>query len=89
MSEPAREAAPPPSHIPTKVGDLLHLREPDYCFGTGTLVLRVTAAPVPTRDPEWISVQGIEIGWSGDRLGDREVTVRAKVLLDPRTYSAP
>jgi hypothetical protein len=35
---------------PVGVGDVLHLREPDYRYGAGDLRLRVTAAPSSQRN---------------------------------------
>lgn len=37
---------------PVKAGDLIRLKEPDYCYGIGDLALRVTDVPAQLSDPE-------------------------------------
>ncbi|HKX24251.1 MAG TPA: hypothetical protein VJM46_03355 [Candidatus Saccharimonadales bacterium] len=72
-----------------EVGDLIHLKEPDYCYGTGNLTLRVTADPVQSPDPEWVDVTGVEILWNGNHGNERQVRVRASALQHPRTRNTP
>lgn len=51
-------------NLPVKVGDAVKIPEPDYCYGLGTLTLRLTqiCPPYPQwPDREWIFVKGIEI----------------------------
>jgi hypothetical protein len=72
-----------------EVGDLINLKEPDYCYGSGNLTLRVTAAPVSLPDLEWLDITGIEILWNGDHGGERRVRVRVSALQQPRTRSTP
>ncbi|MET7398006.1 hypothetical protein ABZS66_31400 [Dactylosporangium sp. NPDC005572] len=74
---------------PVQVGDLLHLKEPDYCYGTGNLTLRVTSEPAALPDPEWVDVTGVEIFWNGQRGTERQVRVRRSALDHARTRNAP
>jgi hypothetical protein len=74
---------------PVKVGDLVHLREPDYCYGVGDLALRVTAAPERLPDPEWVDLTGTEILWNGNHGNERKIRVRTSALNSPRTRNTP
>ena len=69
---------------PVNVGEFIRLKEPDYCYGRGDLVLRVTAVPARLVDPEWVDIKGIEIYWNGQRGNEREVRVRVAALRNPR-----
>nr|MDT0663288.1 hypothetical protein [Micromonospora sp. DSM 115978] len=76
-----RESARPTA-MP-KVGDVLRLRESDYCYGTGPLTLRVTEmAPDTALHPalEWLSLRGVEIGADGGPGPERHVLVRTAAL---------
>jgi hypothetical protein len=55
--------APQPS-----IGDVIRVEEPDYQYGTGPLLLRITAVGVAQREPDglWLPVRGHEIHWNGD-----------------------
>jgi hypothetical protein len=72
-----------------EVGDLIHLKEPDYCYGAGDLTLRVTTEPQRLPDPEWVDLTGVQILWNGDHGDERRVRVRASALRHPRTRSTP
>jgi hypothetical protein len=75
--QPAR-----PESMP-RVGDVLRLRESDYCYGSGPLTLRVTEmAPETALHPalEWLSLRGVEVGGDGDPGPERQVLVRMAAL---------
>jgi hypothetical protein len=36
-----------------RVGALVRLKEPDYCYGLGDSVLRVTEVPDALTEPDW------------------------------------
>ncbi|MFI5839337.1 hypothetical protein ACIA8K_06420 [Catenuloplanes sp. NPDC051500] len=59
-----------------RVGDTVHIPEPDYCYGLGTLTLRITAigSGAPRRD--WIQLRGIQLGEDGREIKEREVLAR-------------
>ncbi|WP_433221102.1 hypothetical protein ACQP00_19655 [Dactylosporangium sp. CS-047395] len=63
---------------------LLRLRENDYRFGAGALILRVehvsVDAPMIDEGEPWYRVRGIEITGSGHSRGPREAWVRARSL---------
>jgi hypothetical protein len=71
-----------------RVGDVLHLREADYRYGAGPLVLRVTAVADQQCDPEWVTLRGVEIRWTGAPGDERTTQVRRTALRDPRTRRA-
>ena len=50
------------------VGDLIRVEEPDYQYGTGRLLLRITAVGAAQREPDglWLPVRGHEILWNGE-----------------------
>lgn len=75
--------------IPIKVGDLVTLAEPDYCYGMGKLVLRITELPERLADPEWVDIRGIEIAWNGDRRKERQVRARISALRKPQNRQMP
>jgi hypothetical protein len=74
---------------PVNVGDLVRLKEPDYCYGVGDLVLRVTAVPERLTEPDWIEIEGVQILWNGDRGNGRHVRARVSALRDPRSRERP
>lgn len=57
---------------PPIVGALVTIPEDGYKFGTGELVLRVTAMG-PVSGQGWVRLTGHEIGWQGQRIGVRTV----------------
>ncbi|TDC41434.1 hypothetical protein [Micromonospora sp. KC213] len=50
------------------VGDLVEIGEADYCYGTGTLRLRITERPAGLDRPglEWVELTGVEL-WPDGR----------------------
>ncbi len=63
------------------VGQLVEIPENGYLYGSGRLVLRVTAVR-PAPDLGWIEVTGQEIGWDGTRIGARSVVaLRSAIAL--------
>jgi hypothetical protein len=75
--------------VPVAVGELLRLRDVDYRYGSGALVIRVTGVAEVVADPDWIDIRGIEIDWNGNRLGERSVQMSVTALRDPRRRLAP
>lgn len=73
-------------NLPVQVGELLYVFENDYRYGRGRLWLRVTAIIDGTSDPEWVHLKGIELAWTGARLGERDAWVRLTALKDPKTH---
>lgn len=70
-------------------GTVLSIAEADYCYGRGTLTLRIEkigADPRSFSKLEWVRVVGVEIGWDADRER-REVMVRVSAL--PRAMRPP
>jgi hypothetical protein len=68
-------------------GDLLQIAEADYCYGVGTLVIRVieVAAPSPVLlGATWSFVKGMEVAWNGQDKRVRTVLVRNTALNSPR-----
>ena len=60
-----------------KVGDIIKVGEPDYCFGLGDLVLRITAfVASDVVDPEWVTLKGVALAWNGAEKDERCVLVR-------------
>jgi hypothetical protein len=50
------------------VGDVLRLAERDYRYGTGPLLLRITAIGVTRQESNglWLEVRGHEVRWNGE-----------------------
>ena len=50
------------------VGNVIRVEEPDYRYGRGPLLLRITAIGVPRREPDgpWLELRGQEIHWNGE-----------------------
>jgi hypothetical protein len=63
-----------------KVGDVIEVGEPDYRYGTGNLILRVTqiGRHVRAADGEWLDLDGLELRTDGTQLGSqpRHASVR-------------
>jgi hypothetical protein len=57
---------------PVAVGELVRLREADYRYGVGDLVLRVTSGPTDPVDPGWMDITGAEIAWNDQRGHQRQ-----------------
>lgn len=74
--------------IPVKIGEVIHLQEADYCYGLGVLSLRVTKVE-RLSDPDWVDLEGIQIGWNGEAWGRRHARVRLSALRDPRSRRKP
>jgi hypothetical protein len=70
-----------------KVGDVVRLDEPDYKYGKGRLLLRVTAIGEAHREPDgiWLQLHGVQLRANGDFDGpERYALVRlAAVRLNP------
>jgi hypothetical protein len=64
-----------------EVGQVLSIKEADYCYGVGDLRLRVTrVAPNQHPDVEWIRVVGMALRPDGSDFEPRDVLVRASAL---------
>jgi hypothetical protein len=70
---------------PPPIGDILMLAEPDYLYGAGRLILRVEhvdrAHPISYDNEDWYTVRGVQISGTGVEVGDREVVVRGRRLI--------
>ena len=64
------------------VGDVLHLRDQDYRYGTGHLILRVTALHHVRRcaDGPWVFLRGTALAADGTELDQRDVLVSVAAL---------
>ena len=64
--------------------------EPDYCYGSGPLTLRVEHVgwekPVLYDGEDWYPVEGVEIAHDGTELGRRQVLIRGRRLSPPRRH---
>jgi hypothetical protein len=67
--------------------------EPDYCYGTGPLTLRVEqvdwASPIHLDGETWYYVHGVEVDHGGADRGHRHVLVRGGQLPAPPTAGQP
>ena len=67
-----------------KPGDVLHLNEPGYLYGTGMLRLRVTKVGVVQRlgGNDWLDVEGVTLMADGTplRAQPRHAVVRVSAL---------
>ena len=61
-----------------------HFVESDYCYGTGSLTMRVEridwTKPVQYDGETWYQVVGIEITSDGREVGRRQALVRGRCL---------
>jgi hypothetical protein len=61
-----------------------HFAESDYCYGTGSLMMRVEHIgwenPVEYDGESWYEVDGIEVGEGGMEVGRRQALVRGRRL---------
>jgi hypothetical protein len=67
-----------------KVGDVIEVNEPDYKYGTGKLILRVTRLGRRMResDGEWLDLEGMPLRPDGTQLAHqpRPVLVRVNAV---------
>jgi hypothetical protein len=74
-------------------GQVSVFAEPDYCYGSGPLTLRVDAVgwdrPVLYDGEQWYQVEGVEIAHDGTERGRRQVLVRGRRLSSPSTPRRP
>lgn len=70
-----------------KVGDIVRAKEPNYRYGEGPLLLRVTAVGPSQHEPDgvWQEVRGHQIGWNGHiEVSERYAWVRlAAIQINP------
>jgi hypothetical protein len=70
--------------LPLNVGDVLHINEPDYLYGTGPLLLRVTkvGAVQQLGGNAWIELDGLVLAADGTPLSQqlRHAVVRLSAL---------
>ncbi len=59
-----------------RIGDTVAIPEPDYCYGLGTLSLRITAIGSATPRRDWIQLRGVQLGDDGREIKEREVLAR-------------
>jgi len=61
-----------------------HFAESDYCYGTGSLWMRVEridwSMPVDYNGDTWYEVDGIEMTQDGREIGRRQALVRSRRL---------
>jgi hypothetical protein len=57
-----------------KTGDVIRLEEPDYLYGIGPLLLRITAVGNLHREPDgfWLSLRGSPLHPDGRETGQPE-----------------
>jgi hypothetical protein len=74
-------------NAPVKPGDLVRVNEPDYMYGCGVLVLRVTRVGViqMLRDGAWLDLEGCTLRSDGTPVNTRlrHVVVRLSALRSP------
>jgi hypothetical protein len=67
-----------------KLGDVIEVGEPNYRYGTGKLILRVTqiGRHVRAADDEWLDLDGLELRADGTQLGPqpRHASVRVAAV---------
>lgn len=73
-----------------KLGDVISVAEPDYQYGTGHLILRITTIGGTRRFPDgdWLDLDGLQLRADGTQIDQRprHVAVRTSALhvLGPR-----
>lgn len=68
-------------HPRVRVGQILEIKEEDYCYGEGVLKLKVTRVAANQHpDLEWLRIIGVEIRWNGEEGDPRDVLVRTSAL---------
>jgi hypothetical protein len=66
-----------------QVGDVIEVPEADYCYGLGTLIMRITTmtvAPHEVARLEWVRLVGVPIYTQGREGPEREALVRVTAL---------
>jgi hypothetical protein len=78
--------AQPPSAPSVQVGDVLRLAEEDYKYGSGLLILRVTAVldAMILNDGPWIALRGVQIRYDHTDSPERPALVRYLALPSAR-----
>jgi hypothetical protein len=77
------------AHTPrVAVGDVVRVEEPDYRYGAGPLLLRVTAVGGVQREPDgaWLNLRGYQLRSDGRETGlpERYALVRvAAIRVNP------
>ena len=65
-------------------GDVVTIKEADYCYGPGDIRLRLTVVgngkPIH-EGAEWVQVEGIELNRDDSERGPRSALVRASALV--------
>lgn len=71
-----------------RIGDVIDVEDQDYKYGSGRLILRVTAigGRLSTADGEWVELDGLELGPDGTQLDvrPRHAAVRVTALRTRR-----
>lgn len=74
-----------------KLGDVIDVAERDYKYGTGRLILRITAIGGKQRlsDGEWLDLDGLELRADGTQLGQhpRHAFVRLNAVRRLEAHS--
>src|SRR5262249_2730508 len=69
---------------PSRVGEILELREEDYRYGVGVLILRISYIDLTSFElydgDWWHRVEGTQLGRDGREIEFRRVSVRARAL---------
>jgi hypothetical protein len=70
-------------------GQVIRVREADYLYGLGDLVLRVVAVGGVEHlpDGEWLNVRGVQLARDDTELKERSVLVRLRVFTKRRPGS--
>lgn len=85
MTATAGPGGEPANPFPVRVGDLIRIPEPDYCYGVGELLMRITGVPASAHIPglEWIELTGAPLGYRGREGVTRSALIRASALRRP------
>ena len=68
------------SGAPLRIGDTVHIPEPDYCYGLGTLTLRITGIGNATQRRDWIQLRGVQLDERGREIKEREILARIAAI---------
>jgi len=69
--------------VSVKPGDVVKLLEPDYKYGQGTVLLRISRVRLEISkwyDGAWVWLEGVPIRWDGTDGEPRTVLARASAL---------